>query len=219
MTLSKIPSLALLLLGTTLAFAPTLHAGGSNKNGNPFGNGSFFPNTGTFSAIERSSNGFLGVLQIVTSSTNTSTNALANSGIATVYANGQQYIGSSFGIIDPNSGTLAATYSGNTTRQVVALPTVSWQVPASITTNPPPAIATYGLTNFSLSNNMSGQFTAKLANAYPNQTLSGSGLTTVTIQTASYTLTNNAQGDSYLYNVTNVLVNYEKSVTGCRLSQ
>jgi hypothetical protein len=213
MTLSRIPSLALLLVGSVLALVPSLHAGGSNKNGNPFGNGSFFPNTGTFSAIERSSNGFLGVLQIVTSSTNTSTNAVTNSGIATVYANGQQYIGSSFGIIDPNSGTLAATYYGNTTRQVVALPTVSW----NITTNG--NVATYGLTNFSLSNNRSGQFTAKLANAYPNQTLSGSGLTSVTIQTASYIVTNNAQGDSYLYNVTNVLVTYEKSVTGCRLSQ
>ncbi|MCE9543109.1 MAG: hypothetical protein K8R38_06285 [Verrucomicrobia bacterium] len=214
MTLSRIPSLALLLIGSALALVPSLHAGGSNKNGNPFGNGSFFTNTGTFSAIERSSNGFLGVLQIVTSSTNTSTNALANSGIATVYANGQQFVGSSFGTIDPNSGTLAATYAANTARQVVLLPTVSW----NITTNG--NVATYGLTNFSLSNNISGQFTARLANAYPNQTLSGSGLTTVTIQTASYTTTNPPAGEfQYIYGVTNQLVIYEKSVTGCRLSQ
>jgi hypothetical protein len=95
-----------------LACSPKTYAGASNKNGNPFGNGSFFSSSGTFSAIARGNNGFLGVYQFSTSSTNTGTNNLTNSGIATVYANGQQYVGNTFGVIDPAGSTVSATYMG-----------------------------------------------------------------------------------------------------------
>ncbi len=111
MTISRIPSLALLLVGSVLALVPSLHAGASNKNGNPFGNGTFFPNTGTFSAIVRGNYGLIGAVEFSTSKSNTSTSSLTNSGVATIYANGQQYVGSAFGVI--NGSTIAATYFGS----------------------------------------------------------------------------------------------------------
>lgn len=66
MNLPRLPFLALLLVGSALAFAPELQAGASNKNGNPFSaNGSYFPNGGTFTAIMRGPN-LTGVTQFST---------------------------------------------------------------------------------------------------------------------------------------------------------
>jgi hypothetical protein len=114
--------LALLLTGMIFTPVPQLQAGASNKSGSPYGNGTFFPNNGTFSAIERSSNGFLGVLQFSTSSTNSSVSSLTNTGIATIYADGQQFSGSAFGSL--NGSTIAATYIANYTFGVL-VPTIT----------------------------------------------------------------------------------------------
>ena len=66
MNLSRLPFLALLLVGSALAFAPELQAGASNKSGNPFSaNGTQFPNGGTFTAIMRGPN-LTGVTQFST---------------------------------------------------------------------------------------------------------------------------------------------------------
>jgi hypothetical protein len=208
---------------------PQLQAGASNKNGNPYGNGTFFPNNGTFSAVERSSNGFLGVLQFSTSSTNSSVSSLTNTGIATIYAEGQQFSGSAFGTINASGQTLAATYFANTILRSEALPTLTYDTTtvANVPPAPPSVFYTpvYGLTNFSQSNNVSGQFTATLANAYPNQTFSGTGVTTVTIQTPSYREQvipppSPAAGLTvYIYDFANTNITYNPTVTGVRLSQ
>lgn len=153
-----------------LAFAPALHAGASNKNGNPFGNGTFFSNSGTFSAIERSSNGFLGVLQFSTFTTNASTNSLTNSGIATVYADGQQFTGPVFGSI--SGSTIAATYIGYF-QYGVLVPTINFSTNGSTNS------ITYS--NATISNTINGQFSATLQNSYPNQIFSGQGQSTVNL--------------------------------------
>ena len=102
MNLSRIPSLALLLLGTTLAFAPTLQAGASNKNGNPFGNGTFFQTTGTFSAVVRGEN--LSGTMLFSTGVSTNTANANSSGTTTI-----SYLGSSDG------STRAGIYTGNAT--------------------------------------------------------------------------------------------------------
>jgi len=207
---------------------PQAHAGASNKNGNPYGNGSFFSDSGTFSAVVRSSNAFLGVMQLITSSTNSGTNALTNVGIATIYASGQQYVGQGFATIDPYANTLAATYFGNSAGQIVSLPVVTYNSEVFVSpSNTTMTVITpvYGLTNFNVSNNISGQFQATLKNAYPNQVFSGaygSGQANATVQTVSYTTStfSNASGGintNYRYNVTNVQTLFQTAVTGCRL--
>jgi hypothetical protein len=209
------------VMTTALVSLSDLRAGASNKSGNPFGNGTFFSDAGTFSAVVRDTNGFLGTLQIVTSATNSTTNAASNSGVCTVYAEGQQFLGSSFGAINSSAQTIAVTYFGITSAQNVALPVVTY-LPGSIGTNTI-IVPNYGLTNFILSNNVAGQFTAKLANSYPNQTFSGNGQACVFIQQANYTTTNFSNGTNqnlvYIYEVTNTKTFYNPSVTGVRLKQ
>jgi hypothetical protein len=116
MNLSRIPSLSLFLLGSALAFAPTLHAGASNKNGNPFGNGTFFQTTGTFSAVVRGEN-LSGTMLF---STGVSTNAVStnSSGTTTISylgsdgARAGMYIGNATGMWDPSSGAISGQIWG-----------------------------------------------------------------------------------------------------------
>ena len=118
MNLSRIPSLALLLFGTTLAFTPTLQAGASNKNGNPFGNGTFFQTTGTFSAVVRGEN-LSGTMLF---STGVSTNAVStnSSGTTTISYLGSSdgstragiYLGNAVGMWDPSSGAISGQLWG-----------------------------------------------------------------------------------------------------------
>ena len=102
MNLSRIPSLALLLFGSALAFAPTLQAGASNKNGNPFGNGTFFQTTGTFSAVVRGEN--LSGTMLFSTGVSTNTAGTNSSGTTTI-----SYLGS------PDGTTRAGIYTGNAT--------------------------------------------------------------------------------------------------------
>jgi len=217
-------SLAVLLL----CVIPQAHAGASNKNGNPYGNGTFFSDSGSFSAIVRSSNAFLGVMQLVTSPTNSGTSFLSNSGIATIYASGQQYVGQGFATINHYNNTFEANYFGNADGQVISLPTVTFN--SEVFSGPGNTTITvltpvYGLTNFNVSNNISGQFQATLKNAYPNQVFSGaygSGQANATIQTVSYSNTtfSDVRGilhTNYTYNVSNVQVLFQTTVTGSRL--
>lgn len=116
MNLSRIPSLSLFLLGSVLAFAPTLQAGASNKNGNPFGNGTFFQTTGTFSAVVRGEN-LSGTMLF---STGVSTNAVStnSSGTTTISylgsdgARAGMYIGNAVGMWDPSSGAISGQIWG-----------------------------------------------------------------------------------------------------------
>lgn len=200
MNLSRLPTLAILLVGSALAlaFAPELQAGASNKSGNPFGNGSFFSSSGTFSAIERSSNGYLGVIQFSTSTTNTSTISLTNSGIATIYAEGQQFSGPAFGSVIGSS--IAATYRCNYGFGVL-LPRFT------LDTNGNVISVTYS--DKLLSNTCSGQFSASLQNAYPNQIFSGQGQNTVIFKDL----------DPVTFTITTTTTQYNTSVSGSRLTQ
>lgn len=204
----RLSPVALSLIALLLVVAaPSLHAGASNKNGNPFGNGTFFSGNQTFSAILRSSNGFLGALQFTTAFSNSTVSSSTNVGVATVYANGEQFIGSAFGVVDPNASQIAVTYNGNTTPQTFSLPTVNNQLSSyfggtyitGYDTNGNPVYSDYnrtqvqqnfGLTNFSTTNNLSGQFSASLKNSYPVQTFSGQGVANVFFQQPGYYLTN-----------------------------
>jgi len=191
-----------------LCMIPQVQAGASNKNGNPYGNGTFFTDSGTFSAVERSSNGFLGVVQFATRTANTSTNSLTNSGIATIFAEGQQFVGSAFGTV--NGSQIAATYSGFF-GVTVLLPT------SVLGTNGEIQSTTY--TSQDLTNSCSGQFTGTLQNSYPTQFFNGQGQSTVLINTVVEGTTTNGRRNPNDITVFTTSKNYTTSVSGSRWTQ
>ena len=119
MHLSRIPFLALLLVGSAVVFAPQLHAGASNKNGNPFGNGTFFQTTGTFSAVIRGEN--LSGTMLFSTGVNTNGAVTNTSGGSTTISflgspNGGRagmYIGNAAGMWDPSSGSISGQLWGS----------------------------------------------------------------------------------------------------------
>jgi hypothetical protein len=181
----------LLALVTGLGISTTVFAGTSNKNPNPFGNGSYFSQNGTFSAVLRSTAqpNFLGVVQVSTSTsayTNSTTNGLQNTGWATVFTPAVQnytnivqtavstfttnylnipacqWNGPAFGVISGSSGsTLAVTYS------------LQSAVSQVYTNNNNITLLT------STNLNGGGQFSANLNNNYPNQNFTGTGFCSV----------------------------------------
>ena len=215
---------SLILGGISLVPWSQLHAGASNKSGNPFGNGTYFPNSGTFSAIERSSNGFLGIVQFSTSSTNSTNSSATNSGIATIYAEGNQFQGTSFGALNASGRTISATFSAVAASTVTVLPALT-STPVLDTNGNTVAIDyNSSLTNFASSNSCFGQFEATLQNSYPNQTFSGTGKATVQYTTVGATLVperafvrGGLASAYYNYTPTNVIVLYSPSVTGSRI--
>jgi hypothetical protein len=211
------------VMTTALVSLSDLRAGASNKSGNPYGNGTFFPNTGTFSAILRSTNGFLGVVQFTTGSTNGTLSGSTNSGVAAVYADGIQYLGSAFGAINTPAQTIAVTYSGVAGSLITQLPTLVATAPAIVTSDTNATIPftyTSGVTNFSSSNSCNGSFQANLQNSYPNQIFSGQGQATARFSTLTYSIVpaiNNTP--AYInYTPTNFIVPYVVSVQGSRLN-
>jgi hypothetical protein len=152
-----------LLLAAALIAPSSLHAGASNKNGNPYGNSTFFPDSGTFSAIVRSSNGFLGVLEFTTSgATITNSANSTNTGIATVYASGFQFVGTAFGATESSSSAIAVTYQGdyiqnissaNVSNVITAETNGYTNIQQIVTTN-------YLVTNYSYSTNYSTNITS-----------------------------------------------------------
>ena len=107
-------SLAVLLA----CMIPQVQAGASNKNGSPYGNGTFFPTTGTFSAVVRGEN-LSGTMLF---STGVSTNAAStnSSGTTTISYLGSSdgstragiYTGNAVGIWDPSSGAISGQLWG-----------------------------------------------------------------------------------------------------------
>jgi hypothetical protein len=187
---------------------PQVQAGASNKNGNPYGNGTFFSDSGTFSAVERSSNGFLGVIQFATRTANTSTNSLTNSGIATIFAEGQQFVGSAFGTV--NGSQIAATYSGFF-GVTILLPT------SVLGTNGEIQSTTYQSQD--LTNSCSGQFTGTLQNSYPTQFFNGQGQSTVLLNTVVEGTNANGTRNPNDITVSTTSKNYTTSVSGSRWTQ
>lgn len=115
MTLPTSPHKALACFKVTLGalllcMIPQLHAGASNKNGNPYGNGTFFETTGTFSAVVRGEN----LSGTILFSTGASTNGVStnSSGSSVIVFQGNTYMGNSDGMWDPSSGTITGQIWG-----------------------------------------------------------------------------------------------------------
>lgn len=93
-----------------------LRAGASNKNGNPFGNGTFFQTTGTFSAVVRGVN-LSGTMLFSTGSNTNSTNSSSSGSTTISYlgsdgARAGMYIGNATGFWNPSSGSISGQLWG-----------------------------------------------------------------------------------------------------------
>ena len=113
-------------------FSTNLHAGASNKNGNPFGNGSFFSNTGTFSAVVRGSN-LSGTVYFSTGVDSNATSTNSSSGSSEIVYEGYTYYGNADGSWSPSSSQISGQISGGQSLSGVQSTTVgSSEPPTSI---------------------------------------------------------------------------------------
>jgi hypothetical protein len=88
-----------------------LQAGASNKNGNPYGNGTFFQTTGTFSAVVRGQN--LSGTMLFSTGVSTNGSSTNNAGGSTVIVyGGYTYQGNAWGMWDPSSGSVSGVFQG-----------------------------------------------------------------------------------------------------------
>ena len=101
------------LFAVTLLSSSLLHAGASNKSGNPYGNGTQFQTTGTFSSVVRGQN-LTGTMMFSTGlSTNTTTGSAP--GICNIVYAGYLYAGNASGNWDPSGQSIAGVFqAGNT---------------------------------------------------------------------------------------------------------
>ena len=200
---SPAASLCTLLVASFLG-SSHLQAGSSNKSGNPYGNGTFFPDSGTFSAIVRGTNGFLGVMQFSTTSaapTNSLTNSGSTAGVATVYAYGEQFSGTANGVVSGSS--IATTYLANYSYNLL-IPSnnITLQTNGVTTTN-------QSFSTEAVNDTVNGQFDATLYNSYPTQSFSGTGQAT-----AIFTVVNQTN-----FTISAIAFRQTNSVTGTRLVQ
>jgi len=140
--LSLLGFVALLLIGGS-----DLQAGASNKNGNPFGNGTFFPTSGTFTGVLRGNN-LVGVTQF-----STTTNAALSGGALAIYDASQGLYNQNLGVyasLDPAANTLTAMILPDTQTAVSDTAANIFQG--------------------------GGSFSANLSTQPPNQTYSGNGV-------------------------------------------
>jgi hypothetical protein len=92
---------------------PQVQAGASNKNGNPYGNGTFFQTTGTFSAVVRGEN--LSGTMLFSTGVSTNAGSTNSSGTTTISYLGSSdgstragiYFGNASGMWDPSSGSIS----------------------------------------------------------------------------------------------------------------
>ena len=118
---SRIPSLAFLFLSLVFACLHNSYAGASNKNGNPFGNGTFFQTTGTFSAVIRGQNLSGTMLFSTGASTNGGTNSSGGSCVISYLGDTNEgvapgvYNGNAAGMWDPSSGNISGQFWGGYT--------------------------------------------------------------------------------------------------------
>ena len=149
-----------LLSSAFLALAQLSYAGASNKSGNPFGNGSLYNTSGTFSAVLRGVN-IVGITQFSTATTN----SLTGNPLYIYSADLGAYDDGLFvyATLDPSANSISAFIEP--------------------TTNTPFS------TTQSLSAG-GGSFTAALSSQPPNQTLSGTGNLTEIMDSTLLTPTN-----------------------------
>ena len=141
-------------LSLLMAAGLDLHAGASNKNGNPFGNGTFFPTAGTFTGVLRGEN-IVGVTQF-----STSTNTVISGGALYVY-------NADAGAYDDKLGVYATLDPSSPTLTALILPATANTIPYTNT-----AAGTGPTNNISAGG---GSFSAQLSTTPPNQTYSGNG--------------------------------------------
>jgi hypothetical protein len=191
-------------LATLIAaiFATDLHAGASNKNGNPFGNGSFFSNTGTFSAVVRGSN-LSGTLYFSTGTDSNSASTNSSPGSSDIVYEGYTYTGNSQASWNPSSSAISGQLNGGQLLSGTNSSTVISPIPptivekvtntivtnttvdpftgatnstaSNITTTNMIVIGSVGKNSFNSSLYMSGSFLGNVNNSYPNQTFSAYG--------------------------------------------
>ena len=182
--------------------------------GGPFSNGSYFPNDGTFSAVVRGEN-LTGTLQFSTTagsgpsapttSTTTSvegfgvnasqTQSVAGSGgvgstgVATIYYDGDTYLGNSQGSLNGQSSTMAVNFQAGVQGQGQNTIEVQTPVTTQVTTlveNPITGVVTpvqTEQTEFQVTRQilyfdslyLNGSANCKTSNAFPNQKFEGSG--------------------------------------------
>jgi hypothetical protein len=104
------------VMTTAFVSLSDLRAGASNKNGNPFGNGTFFQTTGTFSAVVRGEN--LSGTTIFSTGANTNSTNSSSGGSTTISYLGSDgaragiYIGNATGFWNPSSGSISGQLWG-----------------------------------------------------------------------------------------------------------
>ncbi len=190
MSTGKISPISLLSALALVLTSTQAFAGASNKSGNPFGNGTFFGNDGTFSAVLRGKN-MTGVTQFSTYSSGkitTGFNSITNAatadtaanipGSVSVYLNGVSYVGIASGVLDPSAQTISAVFSSFSVRSA---------------------------TNFGVNQNLTNN---TLANTSTNSGAAGSTNATSTL--SSSLLTTNLSTNA---NITNYLVNTPTNIT------
>ena len=176
--------LSRLALLATLAASPLLMTDAlafGGKPGGPFSNGTYFPNDGTFSAVLRAEN-LIGTLQFSTSSSS------ASSGVATIYNDGDTYIGNSSGSFDPSSNNIAVTFQASIPGQGENTILVQTPVTTQVTTQVVDGNGTVTpvqteQTEFMPTRQIlyfdslycNGSANCKTSNDFPNQKFSGNG--------------------------------------------
>jgi len=112
-------SLALILVGFIMIGSASVQAGASNKNGNPFGNGTFFQTTGTFSSVIRGQN-LSGTMLFSTGSSTNSVSTNSSGSCVISYLGSPDgsiqpgvYRGNAAGMWDPSSGSISGQFWGS----------------------------------------------------------------------------------------------------------
>jgi hypothetical protein len=113
--------LTLIAVGLAFIVSSPLQAGASNKNGNPFGNGTYFQTTGTFSAVIRGQN--LSGTMLFSSGFGSNSGSNNSSGSCVISYLGSPdgttapgvYNGNSAGMWDPSSGSISGQFWGGYT--------------------------------------------------------------------------------------------------------
>ena len=188
--MKKTSTLAPLLVGSLVAMlqftsAPEAPAFGGAPGG-PFSNGSYFPNTGTFSAVIRGTN-LVGTAQFSTTnnagssvfadendyyhsvsqlsaSSISTTGGLGSTGVSVIYNEGQTYRGNSNGVYDPASDEMTVMFQGS-------FPGQGEQVYETVIEGTQNSVNVKYFDSFYIN----GAAVCQVSNDFPNQTFKGEG--------------------------------------------
>ena len=146
MNFRQFPLIGAACLSLFAATSSTLHAGASNKNGNPFGNGTFFSNSGTFSAVIRGENlsGTMlfstGVNDSGAASNGPTAMSPGTGGSSVIVYQGNTYQGNAAGMWNPSSGSVSGQFWGGQTLSGSNSSTVFPEIYPGVDTNTWPLI-------------------------------------------------------------------------------